>query len=590
MLQLALLPAALLAAQEPALERITVTAARQPQPLGESLVAVEVIDRAAITRSQARDVLELLRSHTGIDLARTGGPGQTTSVFMRGSNSNHVLVLIDGVRVASSTTGAYTFEQLPLTHIERIEIVRGPRAALYGSDAIGGVIHVQTRSGVGTHALLSYGSDRDGEVAVGHGIGDDQSSLYLSASRRDRRGFSAQNEAGFSFDPDDDGFESTRVGVHGKHRFNERVQGQLSLLGIDSDIEFDQGETTMDDRSVALRIEHSASAQWSQQLQLGYARQKLATPVFDQRFQSEHQQLDWLHQYQLNDQHQLGFGVNLLRDKGENAALDGQRFYGGSRDSHGAFVRYAGQLQPLQLEASARYDHYDGFGSELTGQLGIGHQFETGKVYLSVGEGFRAPNLNELYSPGFGGLFAGNPLLDPERSRTVELGGQLELPLGTLEAQVYRSRIRDLIAFQGGNVFQAVNVQRAEIDGAELGWRLQGSGWDARLSATWTDPVNAVTGQQLLRRAKRKFGVEADHALTERWSVGGEVSHSGPRSDVGGVQLGSYTLLSLRTAYALGNGWSIEARGENLGDKDYELARGFNTADRGFQLSLRYGD
>ena len=152
-------------------------------------------------------------------------------MFLRGSNSNHVLVLIDGVRVASSNTGAYTFEQLPLAHIERIEIVRGPRAALYGSDAIGGVIQIQTRSGVGTHALLSYGSDSDAEVAVSHGLGNERSSLNLSASRRDRRGFSAQNAAGFGFDPDDDGLESTRIGVNAKHQFNEQFNATFQPAG-----------------------------------------------------------------------------------------------------------------------------------------------------------------------------------------------------------------------------------------------------------------------------------------------------------------------------------------------------------------------
>lgn len=594
MLNLAILPAALLAAaagESPALERITVTAARAPQSIADSLVTVEVIERQDIVRSQARDLVDLLRSRSGIDLARTGGAGQQTSVFLRGSNSNHVLVLIDGVRVASSNTGAYTFEQLPLVHVDRIEIVRGPRAALYGSDAIGGVIQIHTRRAAGTHALLSYGTDADAEVAVGQGFtsADGASSLHLGLSRRDYGGFSAQNPDGFGYDPDDDGSESTRLNLHAGHAFNEDLRVGLSLLGVNLDVDFDQGESAMDDRSVGVALEHRISTDWEHRVQLGYARQHLSTPVYDQRFETERRQLDWLHQVQLGDGRQLGFGLNLLREEGLNGGLSGFLAYAGERDSEGAFLRYGQQFSVLDLELSGRYDHYDGFGSELTGQLALGHAFEGGRVYASYGEGFRAPNLNELYSPGFGGLFAGNPLLDPERSRQFELGARLAVGAGVLEAQLYRSRVRDLIAFQGGQTFQAINIARAEIDGAELGYRWTGAEWSARLSATFADPENADTGATLLRRAKRKFAAEGDWQLSERWSLGGELVHVGRREDFG-ASLDRYTLLGVRLAYALSDAWQVQLRGENLTDEDYALAYGFNTPGRGAQLSLRYGD
>ena len=592
------LPAVLLAAPDPSARppatqpAVTVTASRQVETVDRTLAAVEIIERESIVRSQARDVLELLRSHPGVDIARSGGPGQQTSVFLRGTNSNHVLVLIDGVRVAASNTGAYTFEHLPLAHIERIEIVRGPRAALYGSDAIGGVIQIFTRSGPGSHALLSAGSYRHLEAAAGHGIGDQNSSLYLSASRRDFRGFSATNPGiSFGHDPDRDGTDSTRFALAARHRFSDTLSGTLSVLGSDADIEFDQGESRQRDHSIALALKHQISARWTQDLRAGTARNNLETPAFDARFHSQRRQLDWLHDLELDAQTQLGFGVNALRDQGYSADLAGNRAYGATRDSLGGYLRLARSFETLRLDGSARYDDYDGFGGELTGQLGLGWTFDTTTVFASFGEGFRAPNLNELFSPGFGGFFAGNPALEPERSRSLEVGARVDLAdAGQIEMQVYRSRIRDLIAFEGGDMFQAINVARADIDGAEWSWRLKGEAWQARFSQSWADPENALTGAPLLRRARHKTGVEADYTVSARLSVGTELSHTGRRADVGGVVLGDYTLIALRGRLRFADGWAVEARLDNLGDADYELIDGYNTAGRSAQLSLRYGD
>lgn len=594
MTPLLLLPAAVLAAAEPALQpAITVTASRQLETVDRTLAAVDLLDRATIVDSQARDVLELLRLRAGIDLARTGGPGQQTSVFMRGSNANHVLVLIDGVRVAASNTGAYTFEHLPLAHIERIEIVRGPRAALYGSDAIGGVIQIFTRSGPGTSALWSAGSYQDFEAAAAHGFGDDRSSLHLSASRRDRRGFSATNPGiAFGHDPDRDGLDSTRLAVAARHAVGDNLDLSLRLLGSDADVAFDQGMSTQRDHSIALALHHRGSERRTQDLRLGLARNDLRTLDFDSRFYSQRRQLDWLHALALDDASSLGFGVNALRDRGFNADLAGVQAYGATRDSLGGYLRFARQFAALKLDGSARYDHYDGFGGEFTGQLAAGWTLESGAtLYLSFGEGFRAPNLNELYSPGFGGFFAGNPALGPESARNLELGARSGLgAAGRLELNVYRSRIRDLIAYEGGATFQAINIARAEIDGVEVSWFLERTDWQARFSHSWTDPQNADAGTPLLRRARHKTAFEADWSPSAGLSLGAEASHDGRRFDVGQKALGSYTLLALRGRWRLAGQWALEARLDNLTDDDYELVSGYNTAGRGAQLSLRYGD
>ncbi|MBS0570801.1 MAG: TonB-dependent receptor, partial [Proteobacteria bacterium] len=172
---------------------IEVTASRVAQTVDASLADVSVITRADIDASNAPDLLEVLRLQAGVDIVRTGGAGAQTNVFLRGSNSNHVLVLIDGVRVASANTGAFAWENLPLDSIERIEIVRGPRASYWGSDAIGGVIQVFTRQLTGPHVAASFGTYRDAGGSAGFGARDANGGFSVQVGARHVAGFSATN-------------------------------------------------------------------------------------------------------------------------------------------------------------------------------------------------------------------------------------------------------------------------------------------------------------------------------------------------------------------------------------------------------------
>lgn len=185
---------------------LVVTPSRRVESLSEALASVSVLTRDDIERSAAEDLTDLLTTLPGVDVVRSGGPGAQVSVFLRGSNSNHVLVLIDGVRASSSNTGSYTWEQLPVNQVERIEVVRGPRGSLYGSDSIGGVIHVITRTSTAPYGRATVGSYGTAEFEGGLGHEGENSRFSLNAGYRDVEGFSAQNENGFSYDPDDDGF------------------------------------------------------------------------------------------------------------------------------------------------------------------------------------------------------------------------------------------------------------------------------------------------------------------------------------------------------------------------------------------------
>lgn len=553
-------------------EPMVVTASRVQQPLDETLASVSLITRTDIERSQARGLLELLRLQTGVDVARTGGPGQQTSLFLRGTESNHVLVLVDGIRVNAPQNGAFTWENLPLAQIERIEIVRGPHAAFYGSDAVGGVIQIFTRSpdGVALGARAgSYGT-RQASAAVG---GGDAARWRLSADWQDTEGFSAQKPGGFSFDPDDDGFENTSVS--GGVTLAPGDWGNLSFSGLHSDatVEFDPGASDTETTTLGMGWQRENLT-----LRLGYFQEQRATPVFDSGFDAERLSLDW----QLNEAVAGGrwtVGLNYRHEDGRSYSLaTGATAFGDRRDNTGLFSGLRLPFGQWQTELTLRHDENSEFGGHTTGQAAIARSLGTGtRLRASAGTAFRGPNLNEQFSPGFGGQFAGNPDLDPETSRSYELGVEHVITAGhRLEASLYHTDVDDLIAFAGEN-FRAINIRKAGIDGFEASYAWRSGDWQADAGLTLQDTEDESTGRSLLRRADEKYNVTLDRLFANGGNLGLEVMHHGERRDISNT-LDAYTLLNLRLRWPLGEAWALEGRAENLLDEDYELAAGFNTA------------
>jgi vitamin B12 transporter len=584
-LQLAPLTLALCASLSHAsdtLAPVVITATRSAEALSQSLSASTVLDRAAIERSQARDAMELLRTVAGIDLARSGGPGAQTSLFLRGSNSNHVLVLIDGVRVASASTGGYSFELLPLEQIERIEIVRGPRASVWGSDAIGGVIQFFTRRDAGSVLAAAVGTQRDRHLSGAYGISDERDGYRVAVERRLTDGLSAQNRNGFSFNPDDDGLRRSTLSASGEYAINDRHRADGFALFSDSDIEFDQGQSRTDQRTAGFSIHSQWSSDWSQTAQFGYARENLATPAFVSEFNTERSNASIRQNFKLGAQ-SINLGLDWQRETGLNLSA-GSTVFDRARRNLGVFALWQGRFARQSLDVSARFDDSSQFDSATTGSVAWGFQITPEmQLYSSIGQGFRAPNFNELYSPGFGGAFRGNPALDPERSLSYELG----LKRGGLRISGFSNHIDDLIAFQGGNTFDAVNVREARIQGVELEHRWTQSSFSGGLNVTFQGPKDLRAKRDLQRRPKQKLSLVLDHALSDQLKLGGDVFVSGPRKDFAGT-LPGYATLDLRAAYAISPQLDLQARFANVFDREYELARGFNTEARSVLVELRW--
>lgn len=568
---------------------VQVTASRVAETVDATLADVSVITRQAIDASGARDVLDLLRLEAGVDLYRTGGAGSQTSLFLRGSNTNQVLVLIDGVRAASANTGAFAFEQLPLDAVERIEIVRGPRASYWGSDALGGVIQVFTRKLDGPRVALGLGSygETDGSAGIGHWNGRDGYSVQVGA--RHVRGFSATNpsicnapdDPYCSYNADDDGYRNTNLVVHGAQGLGSQLLS-ATLYRSQGQAQFDQGYSDVIEQNVGIILEGELAENWSHRFALGNAREDLATPAYAALYLTRRNSLLWQNEWRVDDNQHVVAGIDLLHDHGETRDTStGLPIYRDSRDDRALFGGWRATFGALDSEISLRHDANSEFGGATTGSLALGWRLDDfWRVYASAGQGFRSPTLNEQFSPGYSGYFAGNPALDPERSQSGEVG--LELTPDDhqrFKANLYSTRTRDLITFSGPQN-RAENIAHANIDGAELAYDVAAGAWSAKTTFTWQDPRNEDNHALLIRRARQKASAIVERQFGERFSLGAEMLYSGRRADIGDVDLPAYALVNLRASWHFSRAWRVAARLENLGDRDYVLVHGYNTPGR----------
>jgi vitamin B12 transporter len=563
---------------------VIVTATRTARTADESLASVSVITREDIERRQPQDLVDLLKTQAGIDIARSGGPGGNISLFMRGTNSNHVLVLVDGVRVASASTGTFEWRNLPIGQIERIEIVRGPRASLYGSDAIGGVIQIFTRRPQGPEAALGAGSHRtrDGEVAWGN-TGDVRG--FVTGTHRQTEGFSATNANNFSFDPDKDGARQQSVSAGVDAKLGDTARLEMKGWQSRGHIQFDRGESDIFTEGANARLAHTVSPAWAQSFVLGAANDVNTTSPT--QFKTRRGMVDWQNDITVGSQSLLTAGLSYVGDQGVNTSGSATVFDKTQYD-RAAFAFWQSKFDVNDVQISGRHDDYSSFGAHNTGNVALGRTFSSQtRGWISYGTAFRAPSLNDLFSPGFGGLFAGNPNLEPERSRTVELGTRHRYsPEQNLSLALFSTRIDNLIAFTGPN-FQAVNVSKASARGLELEHALSAGSWRFTNALTLQRARDEITDTPLLRRPDAKLSSLLEKNF-DKGAVGAELILSSDRRDVGNIDLPGYGLVNLAAHYALYRNLTLEGRLENLFDKEYELARGFNTPDRSIFVTLRY--
>jgi vitamin B12 transporter len=579
-------------AQEPVPDdrRVVVTATRVPTPIEEVLASTVVIDRQEIDRSLAGDAADLLRFHAGLDIARNGGPGQATSLFIRGADSNHTLVMVDGVRINPGTIGLPALQNLAPELIERIEVVKGPRSALYGTDAIGGVVNVITRRGSrdGWTAELGYGDYETREASVTGGLAGEAGALDLGVSWVDSEGFPTRSD-----DPVDRGFDNLSLAL-GANTTLGAVDLTARLWHAEGNTEYSDFFLTpvdqdFDNSAVSLQGVLPTGAGGQLAVTASYleddSRQNQSPDYLETRRVTLDAQQDW----RLDEHNMVSAGVQYSDEDAASESFG--LIFDETTEIWNLFLQDQLDFGPHRAVLAVGYTDHETAGSELTWNAEYAHAF-TGntEVVLSGGTGFRAPDATDRF--GFGG----NPALEPERSQSIaaelrhRIGERHNLRLGA-----YQNEIDDLIEFvvlsfdpfEGENR----NVQEARIQGVEAGYAFAGERWSLDAELALADPENRTTGEQLFRRPQESLTLAVLRRF-ERFDVGLNVLAVGERTDVGfpdPVALEEYVLVDLTAGWRITDSLSLQARVENLFGEDYELADGFNTPERGVYLALRYG-
>ncbi|WP_018951226.1 TonB-dependent receptor domain-containing protein [Thioalkalivibrio sp. AKL12] len=589
------------------LETVQVTASRISQTVDETLASVTIIDREEIERLQPLQFTDLLEGRAGIETSQNSAFGKSTSVYTRGTSSDHTLLLIDGVRMGSATTGGASWQFLPPEEIERVEIVRGPRTSIYGSDAIGGVVQTFTREGrkgpPKVNAFVGGGSLNTREAGVGVAGGTESTNYSFSLSHFATDGINVQDDVG---DDDRDGYDNTSLATKVSHRLDNGVEFFGNILYSEGTTEFDGTEDETDFRHAALRagLRVPVTPLWDTELSVSHSRDEndnFSEGVFSSRFNTKRDGVDWRNDFEIMDRVYLIAGLDAYEDRVDSTADHVED----SRYNVGAYSVLRTEVGDHDLEGSIRHDTNEQFGRKVTGQVAWGVQATDAlRLRASYGTAFKAPTFNDLYFPESSssfGTYRGNPGLAAEESETVEIGMRYSVRGVHLDLSIFETHVDGLIQYQcvancndlnpATDVNEPRNVNEARIRGLEIEGGHDIGAWSSRAALTLLDTENRDTGNELSRRSPVTARFDLDRQF-QRISLGASlIAKSRAKEDLfggGQARLSGYGLLNLRASYQIAPEWQLQATVNNVFDKDYETAGAYNQPGRAAFVKLRY--
>ena len=572
---------------------VVVTANRVEQNLIDVMADIEVIDRADIERLQPQSFIELLQNISGIDITQQGGPGQSSSLFTRGTNSNQTLILVDGVRVGSATLGVKSISSIPLTQIERIEIVKGPRAAVWGSDAIGGVIQIFTRRyAAGEYqAKTSFGSNGTHSRELSVGFGTDRFTNTLTYGFREYDGIDAH----YIFDDDEDGSNNESLALRGDYQVTDSgvldwvIQKDRSRVNFDTSWGGDVSVT----KTEILNLRYQTEIKhWN--LSAAYKESSDNSITFGNGvvhanaavFNTDREQINLLARNQLSDNWGITFGVDWYEDNVEGTT----DYIRGQRDTLSYYMTADYNSDSYLLDIAVRTDDVEEVSKETVFNLAAGYRFANDHVLsLNFGEGFKAPSFNDLYYP-----WGGNPNLQFETSENVELIYKAPVGMTFYTIALFDSTIDNLIQWtpDANNNWSPQNVGKVEISGLNFGATVRTDELTHKFSASYVDAKDAVTNNQLIRRAKKKLSYEliATFGAFETFL---QAQYVGKRPDTdyqtyASIQLDDYVQFNAGVNYDIDTNWIISLKVTDLTDEEPVLVSGYRPVGQEYSLSITY--
>jgi len=561
-------------------DTIIVTATRTPIQQADATIPVTVITREDIALSLATDLSELLRFQAGIDIGRNGGPGQATSVFLRGTESNHTLVLIDGVRMNPGTIGGAAVQNISPEMIERIEIVKGARSALFGTDAIGGVINVITRRTKEGYAEAGVGSGsfatQSGHVSGGNRT--DNAEFGINLDWQDTDGFAPRIDSEIKR-----GYENLSANVYasrktGQHELSFRHwrgEGNVEYLDfflapVDQDYE---------NAVTSLALESRPTAAGSSKLVLSFAQDEIRQQQTPDFVRSERLSLDWQYSHALEN-HTLTGGIYFVDE--DASTLSFGSGFDETTMTRAVFVQDQLALGRHRAFVALRLTDHESFGNHTTWNTEYAYTISDAvTLNLGLGHAFRAPDASDRF--GFGGSADLKPEIADEQQFGIRyLAGDRH----SFNIEFYANKIQDLIEFDF-DTFTLQNLDEARIRGAQLGYEYRGESFVLRADLVKQRAENANSGTRLLRRAEETATISLTQSLGAH-RLGLSVLASGNREDFGGVVLPGYVVANASALLQLNEEWQLSARIENIGDTEYQTAADYRMQERSGFVELRY--
>lgn len=591
-------------ADETQLNPVFVTATRTVESVQSVLAPVSVLERADIERLQSKDFTDLIARLPGVDISRDGGPGALSSLYLRGTNAEHTLFLIDGQRVSSATLGSTSFQFLDPQQIEKVEVVRGPKSSLYGSDAIGGVVQIFTRRSTAepsSYVRAGYGAENSYQVATGTQgkVEKLRYSAHLSQFFSD--GISNLDEKTPPND-DDDAYRNTSASVNVGYDFSNGAAFDINHFYTRTKNEFDDSllyngvsepyakgwiQTTNAVLQAPLTSFWNTTLSAGRTIDDNDAYDKLnLDPDGRTNFRTTRKSASWQNDFALTDKQTITAGIDYYDDHLDSSTT----YYDVSdadvvddRDNTAYFAQYLLSYDFLDLQAGLRQDDNEAFGKKNTRDFALGFKLPAShRLIFSYGTAFKAPTFNALYFPPDAYGNRGNPDLVPETSKNYEIGLRGDYTSLQWSFNIYQNKIRDLISWapldpsDPYSGYAPSNVDSAKIRGAEfsLGTNLQG--WLIAASLGYVDPRDEATDNLLVKRAQRSVKLDADRSFGA-WDIGmswrAQDDRYGDPANTDVQHMGGYGLLDLRAGYKISDAWQAQLRLDNVLDKDYVLSR-----------------